>query len=104
MKSRILPLITSFLILFACADKEGKNLPPSSGKTGDIFLIMDSTQWKGPLGDVLDSLFNAEMEGCPEKNQSFTFAGLTPQTELWIKAKKKPDLCSKSGSKQLVQV
>ena len=79
MKSRILPLITSFLILFACADKEGKNLPPSSGKTGDIFLIMDSTQWKGPLGDVLDSLFNAEMEGLPRKESIFHIRWIDPR-------------------------
>lgn len=79
MKFRLLFFFASTLLLFACADKDGKNLPPSSGRTGDIFLIMDSTQWKGPLGDVLDSLFNAEMVGLPRKESIFHIRWIDPR-------------------------
>lgn len=79
MKFRLLFFFAYTLLLFACADKDGKNLPPSSGRTGDIFLIMDSTQWKGPLGDVLDSLFNAEMVGLPRKESIFHIRWIDPR-------------------------
>jgi hypothetical protein len=61
--------IITFFILFACSnDKE--NLPPASGLSGDMYLVMDSTQWEGPLGDVIDSLFRIEMDCIEAKAQS----------------------------------
>ncbi len=78
MKHLSLLLLFS-IILSACSDKDGQNLPPSSGRTGDIFLIMDSTQWKGPLGEVMDSLFSAEMEGLPRKEPIFHMRWIDPR-------------------------
>jgi hypothetical protein len=78
------PLLLSVIVLFlvsACADgdKTGANLPPASGRSGDIFLIMDSAQWKGPLGNVIDSLFSAEMEGLPRKESIFHMRWIDPR-------------------------
>jgi len=79
MKYACLLLVASLLILSACSDKDGKNLPSASGRTGDIFLVMDSLQWRGPLGDVMDSLFNAEMEGLPRKEAIFHMRWIDPR-------------------------
>lgn len=79
MKYACLLLLASLLILSACSDKDGKNLPSASGRTGDIFLVMDSLQWRGPLGDVMDSLFNAEMEGLPRKEAIFHMRWIDPR-------------------------
>jgi len=79
MKYACLLVLTSLLFLSACSDKEGNNLPQSSGRTGDIFLIMDSLQWRGPLGDVMDSLFNAEMEGLPRTEAIFNMRWIDPR-------------------------
>lgn len=79
MKYACLLLAASLLILSACSDKDGKNLPSASGRTGDIFLVMDSLQWRGPLGDVMDSLFNAEMEGLPRKEAIFHMRWIDPR-------------------------
>ncbi len=79
MKYAYILLLASLLILSACSDKDGKNLPSASGRTGDIFLIMDSLQWRGPLGDVMDSLFNAEMEGLPRKEAIFHMRWIDPR-------------------------
>lgn len=79
MKYAFLLVLTAFFIVVACSDKNGENLPPSSGRTGDVFLIMDSAQWKGPLGAVMDSLFSAEMEGLPRKESIFHMRWIDPR-------------------------
>ena len=72
-------LILSVFIFIACSDSKNTNLPPSSGLSGDIFLIMDSVQWKGPLGRVLDSLFSSEMEGLPRAESIYHMRWIDPR-------------------------
>ncbi len=79
MKYIFSSVIVLILILSACSDSKNTNLPVSSGLTGDIFLIMDSTQWKGPLGRVLDSLFSAEMEGLPRTEPIYNMRWIDPR-------------------------
>ncbi len=67
------------LILSSCSDSKNTNIPQASGSTGDIFIIMDSTQWKGPLGRVLDSLFSAEMEGLPRAESIYKMRWINPR-------------------------
>lgn len=72
----ILGILMSFF--WSCSnDKE--NLPPASGISGDMYLVMDSTQWKGPLGAVVDSLFNVEMQGLPRKESIFHMRWIDPR-------------------------
>lgn len=77
----ILPLFALVVLFFSsCSDKNGENLPPATGNSGDMYLVMDSMQWKGPLGRELDSLFNQEMEGLPRQEPIFRMR--------WIDARK----------------
>lgn len=78
MKYAFVPLL-ALIILSSCSDSKNTNLPPSSGLTGDVFLIMDSTQWKGPLGTLLDSLFSAEMEGLPRAEPVYNIKWIDPR-------------------------
>jgi hypothetical protein len=64
--------------LVGCDGEKGENLPPSSGLSGDMYLVMDSAQWKGKLGEVLDSLFSAEMPGLPRKESIFHMRWIDP--------------------------
>ncbi|MFM9840548.1 MAG: DUF4837 family protein [Cyclobacteriaceae bacterium] len=62
MKNTFLPLIFSS-ILWSCSDNKGEsNLPPAMGLSGDVYVVMDSAQRKGPLGQAIDSMFSADME------------------------------------------
>lgn len=79
MKYIFSSLILSVFILSSCSDSKNTNIPNASGLTGDIFLIMDSTQWKGPLGRVLDSLFSAEMEGLPRAEAIYNMRWIDPR-------------------------
>ncbi|HQQ98644.1 MAG TPA: DUF4837 family protein [Cyclobacteriaceae bacterium] len=65
--------------LFGSCSKDVKNMPPASGGVGDIFLVMDSLQWRGPLGRTLDSAFNAEMPGLPRKEARFKMRWIDPR-------------------------
>ncbi|MEK6782045.1 MAG: DUF4837 family protein [Bacteroidota bacterium] len=62
---KFLPIIYISLLVVSCSGNKGENLPPATGVSGDMYLVMDSLQWKGPLGNLLDSIFNAEMRGLP---------------------------------------
>lgn len=72
-------LLIAALIFFSCSKKSEKSLPSASGGPGDMYLIMDSTQWQGALGDVMDSLFNMEMKGLPRKESSFRARWIDPR-------------------------
>jgi len=77
MKSILAVLLSIFLLSSCEVSKE--NLPPATGLSGDMYLVMDSTQWKGPLGDLVDSLFRIEMAGLPRKESIFRMRWIDPR-------------------------
>lgn len=54
-------------------------LPVATGKPGDMILIMDSLQWKGPLGNELRKIFKAEMPGLPREEPMFNLIYVHPR-------------------------
>lgn len=67
------------LSILSCDSDKGSSKPAASGLPGDMFLIMDSTQWRGPLGNVLDSVFNAPMPGLPRDEGIFHMKWIDPR-------------------------
>lgn len=67
------------VLLSSCAGKGGENLPPATGLSGDMYLIMDSIQYKGPLGKVIDSLFSLEVQGLPRKESIYHMRWIDPR-------------------------
>ena len=76
---KILILLIVFISLLSCSEKKGENLPPAAGISGDMYLVMDSVQWKGPLGKLLDSTFNAEMRGLPRTEYIYNMHWVDPR-------------------------
>jgi hypothetical protein len=58
------------LLSIACGSDK-KNLPLAKGQVGDLYVIMDSAQQKGPIGSLLDSILGSEMPGLPRKEPMF---------------------------------
>src|SRR5689334_21094804 len=77
MKGLFLAVLCAAL-LFACSGDK-KNLPKAAGAAGDIYLFMDSAQWKGPVGKAMDSLFNQEMVGLPREEGIFRMSWVDPR-------------------------
>jgi hypothetical protein len=67
---RLLIILVAALIVSACGS-DTKNIPLAKGLVGDLYVIMDSAQRKGPVGKILDSLLQAEMPGLPREEPIF---------------------------------
>lgn len=80
MINRLVFWILLVAALAGCSDeKNEQNLPSATGTSGDVYLVMDSLQWEGPLGDLLDSVFNAEMRGLPREEGIFSMHWVDPR-------------------------
>ena len=75
---RIFLALLLLLCLAACSS-DTKSIPYASGRSGDMYVIMDSAQWQGPLGRTIDSLFSAEMPGLPRKEKIFHMRWIDPR-------------------------
>jgi hypothetical protein len=53
----------------ACNKENSDYLPKANGKPGEIVLIVDSMEWKGPLGTELRNIFHATVPGLPRMNR-----------------------------------
>ena len=67
------------LLIISCGKRSSSSLPPASGGPGDMYLIMDSLQWRSELGEVIDSIFNQEMQGLPRKESIFRARWIDPR-------------------------
>lgn len=74
----LLPFIL-LIALASCGKRESDSLPLSTGLTGDMYLIMDSLQWEGPLGDALDSVFRQQATVFPRKERIFNMRWIDPR-------------------------
>ncbi|MEM6299672.1 MAG: DUF4837 family protein, partial [Bacteroidota bacterium] len=59
----------------SCDDVEkgvkGDYLPPSSGATGEVLLVMDTSKWNTPLGEELRTIFYEPMPGLLAREPRF---------------------------------
>ncbi len=76
---RILVFLLVSLGFLSCSTSDRKAIPAAVGMPGDVYLIMDSAQWKGPLGDLVDSVFEAEMVGLPRKESIYRLHWIDPR-------------------------
>ncbi len=72
-------LILTAIIASSCNSDKGSTLPVAAGLSGDIYLFVDSTQWKGKIGEVMDSIFNQEMIGLPREEGIFRLSPVDPR-------------------------
>ncbi len=72
--NRIIASIFLLTATIACNIQNDKNpnyLPKSTGKPGDVIIVMDSVQWKGNLGSAVRKIFRAEVPGLPSPEPMF---------------------------------
>lgn len=65
--------VTTFIFI-SCdiSFKETTYKPQSKGETGEIIIIMDSTRWKGLIGNELRKAFLASQPGLPQDEPMFS--------------------------------
>ncbi len=73
-------LVLTAIIASSCGNRDkSSTLPVAAGLSGDIYLFVDSTQWKGKIGEVMDSIFNQEMIGLPREEGIFHLSSVDPR-------------------------
>ena len=75
---RILIVALAVFSMASCAS-DSRDMPYATGISGDLYLVMDSVQWRGPLGRTIDSIFSAEMPGLPRKESIFKLRWINPR-------------------------
>ena len=78
-------IITALILLLFSCDRqsgEGENddslLPPSSGRSGEIILVIDSTLYHHHVGDALNNALRGEMVGLPREEPYFKMNQIEP--------------------------
>lgn len=82
MRSFILFICLSLLVFSCNSDKDSTALPKATGKSGDMIIIMDSLQWKTPLGQEVRKIFLAELPGLPRSEPAFNVTFVHPNKKI----------------------
>lgn len=82
--NRISIFLLLTVALYACSNDKSdkKHLPRATGKPGDMIIIMDSTQWNGPLGKQIKSIFRASVPGLPQEEPMFQVVFVHPANSI----------------------
>jgi len=65
---------------FSCSDEmiNERLLVEAVGKPGELFIVMDSVQWKGELGEVIKSIVKSSVPGLPQNEPYFKVHYIEP--------------------------
>lgn len=78
--ARLFILICTISILFSC-DQSSRNkdtLPSSSGKFGEVLILVDTVLQKGLSGEALNNVFLEAEPALPQKEAKFRMATVSP--------------------------
>jgi len=84
MKIRILVsllVLTLSYFLFSCKEGGGARrsaLPPVSGSTNELLVVMPKTLWEGHVGDTIKEFFGQPQLGLPQGEPVFDLINLPP--------------------------
>lgn len=76
-------LLVGFAVwLMACGETGEKIqeefMPTARGEIGEIILVIDSTQWSGPVGSALRQTFREPLPGLPQDEPMFNINKVSP--------------------------
>ena len=77
----ILFLLISILALQSCDESPQTRKPRHSGMPGELIVVMSDAHWRGPAGDSLRAVLQAQYHGLPQVEPSFTLIHFT-QAEM----------------------
>lgn len=80
---RYLTILISSIYLISCdleeTAQQHHNLPKAMGQPGEIFVVMDSAQWKGNLGVELRKIFGEIVPNIPRPEPLYDLNYFTPK-------------------------
>jgi hypothetical protein len=80
---RYLIILISSIYLVSCdlekTAQQYENLPRANGIPGEIFVVMDSAQWVGPVGMEIRGIFSASVPTIPREEPQFKLNYFSPK-------------------------
>lgn len=70
-KKRLIIWLTASALLLGCIWDDSQMLSNSTGRSGDLTVVMDSAMWSGHLGGEVRACFQATLEGLPQSEPCF---------------------------------
>lgn len=70
---RVCLYIATILILFSCENikRDQELLPPSSGKYGEVLIVIDTVYENGKSGEAINKIFFQALDGLPQQESQF---------------------------------
>lgn len=83
---RVIFILTFIFTLSSCIKKEGDKsmLPTSSGKYGEVLVVLDTALERGALSEAINSIFNKALDGMPQKEAAFRMSTVDNKAFLSI--------------------
>lgn len=78
IKSTILAVLLGCLTNCSSLLDDKALLPPATGESGEVVLVMDSAKWMGPLGDEVRNTFKAPFPGLIQDEPVFNLVYVDP--------------------------
>lgn len=84
-KNYIILFLILIMFAWACGSDGNNNrrnesdLPAASSLANEILVVMDSTKWKGQLGDKLRDVFSSRIPGLPQEEPTFNLRYVSPR-------------------------
>ena len=97
-------LVLSFAITSSCNDgsKSGssyKILPSTSGKPGELLVVLKDEYWNGEVGDSIRKIFKQPQYGLPQPEPIFTLSHVPPKGFASVLKRHRNLLILKKGDK-----
>ncbi len=75
MKKIFLPLFIVF-IFFGCEEIESSLMKASTGKSGEVLVVVQKNIWKGESGSILRKNLNVDFPGLPQSEPRFSVTNI----------------------------
>lgn len=69
--TKILFLVLILFSFFSCEEINERVLPSSTGKSGDLLIVMDSLYYNHAAGEAIKQIFSQEQDGLPQPEPLF---------------------------------
>ena len=81
---RLIHILLLLPVLLSACDRKrnAEYLPRATGNPGDIIVIIDTAQWRGPLGNKLREVLQAEVQGLPREETYFNLIPAHPSAKI----------------------
>jgi len=77
-KSRLIIALIFTFTFIQCSEQHSRRLPRHSGRSGEIFVVMDGNPWKANPGDSLRAMMESAYPMIPQREPAFTLLHFLP--------------------------